>query len=1055
MERVAAKYGVDPDELRSVAPYYGVKQVPSSIGEAAGYGLKGVIGGIGRGTFLGAPQSAYTEQQDPRMQGALEELNRIREKQQGAIESTGEMMLFPAGAAGELPAAASMAAKIGRGVGRAATAAGFGAVSSAANAPVEERGSAAVRGAEFGLGLGVAAEATGALVGRLAQRGTLSPIEAQEAHAVIHSEGPALDAGTDAILHTREASEQHLADAVLRGTELTPEAEATVAREQLGPEKLEASVTPGTEEGQLHQREAGPDATPADVVSNLSDSLVETRARDFAEDLTGERPADLAEARQAISDYADRQGMQYTEERYTNYVRGEAGLEYLRESGVSNAGLAPNFGNRAAQGVSDAQFAFRNIDRELGTNTEGILSDTVRNTNRMTFSSKRMQQQLDGLEKQYRDVSPLMRDGTIPAAIESGDLSTLPERAQRLAQRVQSLLEDWRDFANGGVLEHDPTLAPLSIPERENYIPHTLKNGPDLYSAYRDQLGEALEQARDLTGRNIADLSELKPAEVRKLSSTEGPTQELLRGVELLGGDATPRTGANLANSLRDSFEMPRGREAQGTKARAALEREDAIPDWMRETNGWQLLDRWRQNTLRHLYLRQPFDRMRRAAMLADKAGDTLGSQYIRNWIADQTGVRSGTLSSFSSDVQRKWGRAMDQLQATGRPELKAAATLGKAIPDVFRDLSRQIYPNFIGLNPKSHIQHLLQPLTKMIPELGNTPYGAELTLRGAVNANLNFRSQLQRAEKMGLLPNEFLDQYRRTTATGLRDNPIYGGLARGAELSGRAAMYTYGKVFQLNKAIALSISDQLAADLSRNVPQAEAVLQRFPKSVQRSVNAARAAGDAVETNRLLAQHISDTTTYNFNQASKAEFARAAGPSLSMFTKWPAATAGDIISGFRDRGAVAGSLQAISKYMLPLAALRGIDFLIFGRDPDSLTKADYGNMTDLQRKILGSRGLAGTAPIESVAEFGGREFWTPPLVDNLYHSVILPSMERDPEKAAHGLANTVGTFVPGGIWVRFLTDDLPTYLTTHRPPGDDYLERARSGAKVLQRRLAP
>jgi hypothetical protein len=154
---------------------------------------------------------------------------------------------------------------------------------------------------------------------------------------------------------------------------------------------------------------------------------------------------------------------------------------------------------------------------------------------------------------------------------------------------------------------------------------------------------------------------------------------------------------------------------------------------------------------------------------------------------------------------------------------------------------------------------------------------------------------------------------------------------------------------------------------------------------------------------------------------------------FSTFSKWPLSTAGDMLAEYRTKPAGKASLAVTRKYLAPMAALWGIQQLIFG-DPD--------NMSDRQKKLLGHAGLMHMAPLMSLGELKDRDMSTPPVIDAITKSLILPAVHHlegkgraGNEALENGFSNMVQMFAPGSVWVRFLTDDLPTYLSGHRPQG--------------------
>jgi hypothetical protein len=79
------------------------------------------------------------------------------------------------------------------------------------------------------------------------------------------------------------------------------------------------------------------------------------------------------------------------------------------------------------------------------------------------------------------------------------------------------------------------------------------------------------------------------------------------------------------------------------------------------------------------------------------------------------------------------------------------------------------------------------------------------------------------------------------------------------------------------------------------------------------------------------------------------------------------------------------------------------------------------------------------------------DFFTPPAVDAVVQTFVVPAMEGDPAKLQKGFASAVQNFTPGSVYVRLLTDDIPTLVTGERPEGSDFLERAATSIDKMGR----
>jgi hypothetical protein len=665
----------------------------------------------------------------------------------------------------------------------------------------------------------------------------------------------------------------------------------------------------------------------------------------------------------------------------------------------------------------------RVIDEKLKApiSAERTLNELNRNTNRMRWIQEAHVGDLEKLAKDNPKALDALKDGTITDAIDQGTVSSLPPGLQSAAHHVSDILEKWRDFANDKVKESDPHIAPLNIEKRENYVPHLLLSPDKSIVAIQGKIGEALAQA------GVEKLSDIPQPEFRTLLKTEGPISDLERALNMFDVKSS-RSGAELEARLQKMFQGREAPQRLATAARAAEERSGDIPDFLKEKNAFILMSRWSQNTLRHLYLRSPIEKLRALSQIADKAGAPLEKNYLERHLADLNGVRPGTMAAYTRSLGFKWQRMLANTIHSDAPAVvKAAAEVGRVLPQILQDMSMQIYPNLIGLNPKSHLQHLIQPFYKMWPELGGA-YGGMLTVRSLAKTLMHLPSAIEAAAKSGYYPAEFVPKFQYLTAEGLRANPVYARAMQGATKFGNASMFLYTKIFEMNKAIAQSAGEMLAHDLASGNPGAARTLKRLPTAIQRAV-----AAEPGNASQILGHYLGDAVVYNYNRASMSEFGRTMGPMFSTFSKWPLSTAGDMLAEYRTKPAGKASLAVTRKYLAPMAALWGIQQLIFG-DPD--------NMSDRQKKLLGHAGLMHMAPLMSLGELKDRDMSTPPVIDAITKSLILPAVHHlegkgraGNEALENGFSNMVQMFAPGSVWVRFLTDDLPTYLSGHRPQG--------------------
>ena len=124
----------------------------------------------------------------------------------------------------------------------------------------------------------------------------------------------------------------------------------------------------------------------------------------------------------------------------------------------------------------------------------------------------------------------------------------------------------------------------------------------------------------------------------------------------------------------------------------------------------------------------------------------------------------------------------------------------------------------------------------------------------------------------------------------------------------------------------------------------------------------------------------------------------------------------------------------------PYLLLSAMQYLAFGQTSD---------MSDREKKLVGSHGLSVLAPVGALREFASGKIATPPLVDAVMSGVVRPVLEGDSPKLERGLDSMHYSYAPGTGLLRFITDDLVTYATGNHPQGKSFIERTDSGINQI------
>lgn len=1084
VEAIANRYGVDPKALIELAPYYGARLEGEEFFSKAE--AKRALGGVGQVLF-NVPQKLYKISQDPQMEKALDEVQQLAGGRSSYAQLAGEIAI-PVGEVKAAGSALSTAAKL----------AGMGAVQGAANAVKGEELTGAAIGAAATAGIGTLANQ---VIKRLSSKATKV---VQEGAEEIASDLPKseqkmiretlldpkttadIETGIKQIASSREASEAIIEKKLLEtgdrvrlspqeidvivNEHYSPEAlQKLLAKADEVPERLPDDTTPFLKELQKVVPEDSPDAAllrkaveeqglPPDVKelkAKLAYEVLRTRTDDILTKV-GEKPAQsFSNSRRILQSWAKNQGGDAAIKMENGLLKNEtAALEYINEKAIS-LGRTDNFGEQVKNFISDAQFVLRDIGRRYQLPLEVVHQKLNKVANRMSFPRLTHRKEINDIyrfaAKQGLD-KELSQGIKIYNAIDTGDLSRLSEKELAAAEKVKKFFNDAIDFVNGKLVEKDPDITPLSIEKLKDYIPHLRKSTPDLIIAFERKQAEFLEEASQVLNKNFTDIRQVTPDDFQRLSlraqdlKSKGiatATDDFLLGLKAVEA-GNVRDGNQIYKAFRDTFGTKEGRFKLESKATSAFERTGDIPLFMRETNIYKLMDAWSQNTLKHVYLRQGLGELRSMARMVKAAGGEQESRYINNLITDIIGIRAGTAAEYALTLKANYLTSVIKMERNAKnPISKAAAVVLKSLPYIFEDLNKQLYPNLLGASPRAIIQNFTQVWTKTAPELG-TRYGMTAVFRGIIHASLNFKQQYQKILELGFQPSEFIPAYNKATADGIRRSSLYAVPMDIVQKLGDTAMIVFTKMDAMNRMIATSTAEMMAHDLAKpgglTKRLAQKGLSNFPDDVQRAVASAKSTQ---EVGSILATHLNAATQYNYNRMSMSEYGRIMGPFFSTFSKWPTATAGEIIDGYRKRGAFGGSVEFAKKFFLPYAMFKMADYVLSGT-------TDAEERSDRYKRLVGSEGFAGTAPLKSPVGILTGEFFTPPAIDALMSSVVLPVFRQGkPIDPLVGLGNAVGQFTPGAAYVRFLTDDLVTIVTGERPEGSEFVSRSIEGFRRL------
>lgn len=1044
ISQIARKHGVDPAKLEELAPYFGARMAGSEFASASE--LKRTAGGLGS-LALGVPQKLYKLSQSPEMERALDDVQKLSLGRSSYLQQGAELVAPIGGVA----RTASTAAKVGAGAALGATA-GFAG---------SEQGQE-LSGTALGAGLGGVLGGVGAgiermLAGRAARAAERAASESERAaESVIRKGGADFEEGVRRVVEERQPADSLIVQHVFGNIdELTPE-QARVISRSYSPQVVDDLTDVGTEAGAVFARK-NPGLSPAELTLAAEREVADTTLRNatdqMARDVFKRSISQADDPRAMLRSWAGQaersgQGTEYAQQRLQNLLNARTAEQYVRAQGIAQ-GEAPSFLQKGLDWLSDSQYVLRGLDEKWkGLGAEAAHKEINYGVNRMSFPREDMRQEIGSIFRANR------RAKVDAEAQNAADIIRKVEAGEKLSEAEEKAFSGFRTFFDAGIerinkLAQEEGIPPLAIKARPNYIPAQLSDTSTLRQTVSSRIQDIVNDAERISGQRFNDISSVPQDLFNRVVNESAEHSSTLKFLHTLSGETGNRP-ADVSLMWKNTFLNPEGRNRLETVARAALEREDQIPSWARETNLYKLADKWTTNTLRHLYLRRGIDKLRNVTHMLRNLGAESSANYTEKLLADLMGTRKGTAAEYFSKQQDAFHVAMDRsIRNAGSEYQRAALRTVKMLPTMLQDMAKQVYPNLLGaFSPRTLIMNLTQTFTKTLPEFGG-PYGSLLFMRGAarVGGVRNLPKYMRRMESMGLAPRRYVGGSLDYLDEGLMRSGLAQSLKRGSRAVADIGMKPYEWAETVNRGIAFGASEMMANDLLRGSKLAQSALMKFPSSVRSAVERAQASGDVGEMVREIATHVVNSTQYQYNRASMSEYGRTLGPIFSTFSKWPTATLGQVVETYRTKGALGGSAKVAEQLVAPWLLLEGADFLM-GQYSDE-------GLTDRQKKLFSKEGLSQAAPIGTLKGIATGDFFTPPAIDTALKLFVQPSQSKDSEEAIDKMRkaaeNGIYMFAPGGMggWIRFITDDLTTLTTGERPEGSTFLERSAEGARKL------
>lgn len=1009
IERIGKRYNLSATEvaeLKGVKEYFGsIKKDPEDLTDLDLKSIaKSTLGVFSRGALLNLPQFLYKKSQsNPNYRKALDDIQELgTERQSGFIKAT-EIGAGLAGAVGLGKGAAKVGGKFKKFYEPASAVAG-GATQAAATSREDEElaegaKGAALGGALFGGLYGAGKIAQGMykgakhLSGDFLEKSTKeleqnAPKIEEHIEAAVKAERPKVDAAKY-ILTEKPAALESFEDF---SKEVNPNMiddlvpESSLKKVLKDPEQLNAiaeslgksrqQMTRGEIQTVLGYNTVQDIRTITEKFSGKSQSLDEIvkESKQFA-DTVIERAYKLSKVDNAVTDLKIR-----------NKLSGFNPLQ------------------KAAIFISDGKFTAKIFDDKLGLkgdlSIERTLDEGSTALNRYTDMISNPLKQVYKLAKDARKSKADM--GSVYDELDSGNITS-------------DTAKEFKEFFDN--LREQAIKADIFVEKRANYVPKLRKT----FAEYRIAFSNQTKSIEDRLGKSLLDLND---AEYTKLINNDKQFKEINNELAQLAGDPV-KTVDNFKYFLntinKKPEEMKSGLEtvASATKARTG-----EIPDWALEKHVPTLASRWIQGTFRHRALRDTIQKLKASATLAEKTGQPYIAKHLRNLTSDILGKRRGTLNAFGRDLADNLKVSMlKKAEQTDNKLLKKLYNGVGDIPSIVTQIQSQVYPNYLGYNPKSALQNLTSFYFQNMPEIGPV-LGTKLAIESiadlakAKSSGVNLTKMI---EAEGILPRQWSGEMIEAVREGIKSSPIKDFGRKALDANANLAMALFTKSEIMARANTLFMAKRLGNHLARNPKQVGKILSNMSSSTYRkSVGDALRSGDIPKVQSELNKYMQSTNMFNYDRLNMSEYGRVMGPLFSIFSKWPTATAGKLAHYYISRSPKEATARTLKVLMMPMMAATLADQFILD------------DQSEISKKIIGSKGIAGWTQLDSLpTDVGVREgLLATPIAAAGMDFLDAVSDDKNKVKAIkRWVNNSFRSFFPGAGTIRFLAEDIPLYKT--------------------------
>lgn len=634
--------------------------------------------------------------------------------------------------------------------------------------------------------------------------------------------------------------------------------------------------------------------------------------------------------------------------------------------------------------MSDGKPVQMYIDNLLGTN----LSPAIDAMSRKAVIASHI------ADKAVEELEDLVGRKLVPKSIKELEANKFADMPDELRKFYAGLLKVFNgDEFKLGIKDLGP-----------NYIPHVFKGRKQVQL----DVTEAFKKWRK---------GELNAAE----------TKDFARSLELLT-DFKIKRDEHFEKAFNYYIQRPdiSYKQAQTTKAAAAMEREGRMPMLLREDDVYTATISYMRNTFRHAANKDGLKEIRFVRDMARKAAESKKAEsvayvdeYLTNLMADITGTRTQgnflyklgqeAVANFEKNALIMASEAKDE---GTKKFYKAAADL----PDVMRAVNAFVYPNFIGLNPRSILQNLSSPYFMNVGAFGSR-YGSAVAMEAALDsaalAKKGLGSWDNLVAKMGYIEPKFRGEL---TEAARESMALTSGLAKEAvDKWVDFSMYFFSQSEKFARVQNHFMATRVAKDLIRaskgakgfRSDAAKKFLDDIPdRAYRRRLAKAYNTGNEDALIDGVRQYLNAQSMFNYNRANMSEFGRVMGPIFSVFTKWPTTMYGRVFQQMADEGKLSGGGRLARMFLYPM---------MLAAAADGIMEQTGATGTPQHELFVGRRGVQSWTPASNLMAWTSGEFLMPPFIQTmsgLGEAAGDFMVDGNLKKAAKSTERAVGGYVP-------------------------------------------